>query len=74
MISEQDALIELHDELMRQIVEKRLEIDAAHLWEPLKKQDKLCLELMNIEEKLSLLDRRIEANKNLEKLRNYKNK
>ena len=59
--SENEVRIELYNDLLRQLVEKRLELDVAHLWEPLKKQDKLCLELQTIEENISLLEKRIEA-------------
>lgn len=57
--TELEIMIELHNILLKELVEKRLELDSAHLWEPLKKQDKLCAEMMRIEEKMSLLQNRM---------------
>ena len=49
---------ELHDELVRELVAKELKLDTAHLWEPIKKQDKICAEIRHIEESISLLEKR----------------
>lgn len=58
MKTENQIAQELHDELVRELVRANLEIDKAHLREPLKKQDKLCAEARRIEEDISLLERR----------------
>ena len=50
MKTEKQIREEVHNELLREIVLKRLELDYAHLREPLKKQDKLCAELQNLED------------------------
>jgi len=59
MKTEKQIRIEIHDEMVRKIVLKRQELDEAHLREPLKKQDKLCAELQDLEDNLSLLEKRM---------------
>ncbi len=59
MKTEEQIRIELHDEMVRKLVEKRQELDQAHLREPLKKQDKLCEELQTIEDNIGLLEKRM---------------
>jgi len=60
MKTEKQIRYEMHDELLRKICEIRLELDKAHLREPLKKQDRLCAELQNLKEDISLLEKRME--------------
>lgn len=59
MKNEEQIRIELHDQMVRKLVEKRQELDEAYLREPLKKQDKLCEELQTIEDNISLLEKRM---------------
>lgn len=59
MKTEQQIYHEMHDEMLRKILEKRQELDEAHMREPLKKQDKICSELQNLEDNLSLLEKRM---------------
>jgi len=59
MKTEEQIRVELHDEMVKQIVLKRQELDEAHLREPLKKQDGLCAELQCLEDNLSLLEKRM---------------
>ena len=59
MKTEKQIYYEMHDELLRKILDKRLELDKAHMREPLKKQDKICAELQNLEDDISLLEKRL---------------
>ena len=58
MKTEKQTAIEVHDELVRELVVANLEIDKAHMREPLKKQDQLCADARKIEENISLLEKR----------------
>lgn len=53
-----EIALELRNEFRRELILKNLELDFAHLREPIKKQDQLCAEIMHIEQKISLLERR----------------
>jgi len=46
----------LHDVLVRELIEKRLDLEEAHHWQPLSKQDKLCTEIEHIEDRIRLLE------------------
>lgn len=59
MKTEKQIMAELHDELVKQLVEKQLQIDIFHLWEPLKKATELCKELEYIRDRISLLEKRM---------------
>ena len=58
MKTKKDIARELHDMLLKQLVETELKLDEAHLWEPLKKQESICIEIRKIEERISLLEKR----------------
>lgn len=58
MKTKKDIARELHDELLRELVRVELKLDEAHLWEPLKKQESICVEMRKIEEKIALLEKR----------------
>ena len=59
MKTEKQIRTEIHNEMLKNIILKRQELDEAHMREPLKKQDKLCAELQNLEENMSLLEKRL---------------
>lgn len=58
MKNEKEIAYEIRNELKRELVEKYIEYDFACMQKPLDKQDKINIELRNLEDKISLLEKR----------------